>query len=100
SHVVLIAGVAIVALPVYIALIASTQGSNDFLSGVLPMLPGGNAWQNYSTMLGTGLTRSGAPPLGPMLLNSLVMALAISIGKIAISIVSAYAIVYFRFPGR
>ncbi len=33
-----------------------------------------------------------------MLLNSLVMALSIALGKIAISILSAYAIVYFRFP--
>lgn len=100
SHLILIAGVAIVALPVYIALIASTHGPNDFLSGVVPMLPGPHALDNYTAMLGSGLTSSGAPPLWPMLLNSLIMAMAIAIGKIAISITSAYAIVYFRFPFR
>jgi sn-glycerol 3-phosphate transport system permease protein len=39
-------------------------------------------------------------PVGVMMLNSLVMALAIALGKIAISILSAYAVVYFSFPGR
>ncbi|HWK14477.1 MAG TPA: sn-glycerol-3-phosphate ABC transporter permease UgpE [Rhizobiaceae bacterium] len=100
SHLILIVGVAIVALPVYIALIASTHGPADFLSGVVPMLPGPHALDNYAAMLGSGLTSSGAPPLWPMLLNSLIMAMAIAIGKIAISIISAYAIVYFRFPFR
>jgi len=100
SHLILIVGVGIVVLPVYIALIASTHGPNDFLSGVVPLMPGEHALDNYSTMLGTGLSRAGAPPLAPMLLNSLIMALVVSIGKIAISIISAYAIVYYRFPGR
>jgi sn-glycerol 3-phosphate transport system permease protein len=51
-------------------------------------------------MLGAGLSESGAPPFGPMLLNSLIMAVVIAVGKIAISIISAFAIVYFRFPFR
>jgi sn-glycerol 3-phosphate transport system permease protein len=100
SHLVLIAGVVIVVFPVYIALIASTHGPDDFLSGVVPLLPGPNMVENYATMLGTGMSTSGAPPLGPMMLNSLIMALAIAFGKIAISILSAYAVVYFRFPFR
>ena len=100
SHLILLVGLAIVVLPVYIALIASTHGPNDFLSGIVPMLPGEHAWENYSTMLGAGLSRAGAPPLGPMLFNSLLMAMLVAIGKIAISIISAYAIVYFRFPFR
>jgi len=41
-----------------------------------------------------------ATPVGTMLMNSLIMALGISLGKIAISIISAFAIVYFRFPMR
>jgi sn-glycerol 3-phosphate transport system permease protein len=63
-------------------------------------LPGSLAYQNYSAMLGTGISTSGTPPILPMLLNSLVMALGVAIGKIAISILSAFAIVYFRFPFR
>jgi sn-glycerol 3-phosphate transport system permease protein len=99
-HLILIAGVVIVAFPVYIAIIASTHGNTDFMSGMVPLLPGPHAVANYSQMLSIGVSTSGAPPLGPMMLNSLVMALTIAIGKIAISILSAFAIVYFRFPFR
>jgi sn-glycerol 3-phosphate transport system permease protein len=100
AHLVLIFGVAIVVFPVYVAFVASTQGSGQFLSGIIPMVPGRHLLDNYRAMLAIGMTQSGAPPLGPMLFNSLVMALTIAIGKIAISILSAFAIVYFRFPFR
>ena len=100
AHLVLILGVAIVVFPVYVAFVASTQPPGKFLSGVIPLWPSTHMVENYKIMLGTGMTQSGAPPLGPMLFNSLVMALSIAIGKIAISILSAFAIVYFRFPFR
>jgi len=100
SHLILIAGVIIVAFPVYIAIIASTHANTDFMSGMVPLLPGPHLVENFSQMLSLGISTSGAPPLGPMMLNSLVMALTIAVGKIAISILSAYAIVYFRFPFR
>ena len=100
SHLVLIAGVAIVAFPVYVAIIASTRGPNDFMSGIIPLLPGPHTLENYREILFAGVSTSGAPPIGPMMLNSLVMALTIAIGKIAISLLSAFAIVYFRFPFR
>ena len=100
AHLMLILGVLIVAFPVYIALIASTHGPYDFMSGVLPLTPGSEGWETYSQMLSSGVSTSGAPPLGIMMFNSLVMALGIALGKIAISILSAFAIVYFRFPGR
>ncbi len=100
AHAVLILGVAIVVFPVYVAFIASTRGPGEFLTGTIPLTPGTEILSNYATMLGTGMSQAGAPPLGPMLWNSLLMALAITIGKIAISITSAFAIVYFRFPFR
>jgi sn-glycerol 3-phosphate transport system permease protein len=100
THAVLIAGVAVVAFPVYLAVIASTHPSTAFSSGVIPLLPGDQAVENYEVMLGRGVSSSGAPPLGLMMTNSLVMALAIALGKIAISITSAFAIVYFRFRFR
>jgi sn-glycerol 3-phosphate transport system permease protein len=100
AHLILILGVAIVVFPVYVALIASTHGPSDFLSGVVPLTPGPYLVQNYSTMLSTGMTNAGAPPIGPMMLNSLIMAIGVAVGKIAISILSAFAIVYFRFPFR
>ena len=100
THLTLILGVLIVVFPVYVAFIASTRDEADFLSGVMPLLPGPHTLENYSIMLESGMTSYGAPPIAPMMFNSLVMALSIAIGKIAISILSAYAIVYFRFPFR
>ena len=100
THLVLILGVVIVGFPVYVAFIASTHGAGELLSGVIPLLPGDQLVQNYSHMLDTGLSSAGTPPLQLMLLNSTIMALSIAVGKIAISILSAFAIVYFRFPFR
>jgi len=100
THLVLIVGVAIVAFPVYVAFVASTQAPNTFLRGVMPLVPGNNMLANYGEMLTTGMSTSGAPPLGLMLANSTLMAIIITVGKIIISITSAFAIVYFRFPFR
>ncbi len=99
SHLVLIVAVVLVVFPVYLAIIASTHTQNDFITGV-PLLPGSHMIDNYKAMLVTGMTSSGAPPIGPMMINSLIMAVGVAIGKIAISILSAFAIVYFRFPFR
>jgi sn-glycerol 3-phosphate transport system permease protein len=100
THLVLILGVAVVVFPVYLAFVASTRASADFLSGVVPLLPGPYLLDNYSQMLNTGLSTAGAPPVWLMLTNSLIMAIVVAVGKIAISILSAYAIVYFKFPFR
>ncbi|MDP2781940.1 sn-glycerol-3-phosphate ABC transporter permease UgpE [Devosia sp.] len=100
THLVLIVGVVIVVFPVYLAFVASTHGSGDFMRGLVPLLPGPHLIENYSFMLNEGISSAGAPPLWIMLLNSLVMAISIAVGKIIISILSAYAIVFFRFPFR
>lgn len=100
SHGVLLLGVLIVAFPIWIAFVASTHHASDLASGVTPLLPGGYLFENYAKALGSGHEASGAVPVSLMMWNSLVMALAIAIGKIAISLLSAYAIVYFRFPFR
>jgi sn-glycerol 3-phosphate transport system permease protein len=100
AHVVLIFGVALVAFPVWIALVASTHEPSTFLSGVVPLWFGDNAYDSYATMLSAGISTSGAPPVSGMLFNSMVMAILIAVGKIAISLTSAFAIVYFRFPFR
>ncbi len=99
-HVTLILGVLIVALPIYVTFVASTQWPHDVLRAPIPMLPGERMVENYSAVLGTGLERASSGPVAPMMLNSFIMAMGIAIGKIAISLLSAFAIVYFRFPGR
>ncbi|ODT69723.1 MAG: glycerol-3-phosphate transporter [Pelagibacterium sp. SCN 63-23] len=98
THAVLIVGVIIVAFPVYVALIASTHGPFAMGSGRMPLLPGDQLWNNVMQVLTE--TRRGVAPFWLMAWNSLWMAVIITVGKIAISIISAYAIVYFRFPGR
>src|SRR5438477_8662105 len=99
SHAVLLLGVAIVAFPVYITFVASTLTPQEVLQAPMPLLPGSHLWENYAHVLSSGAGLSSAP-VGKMMWNSLVMALAISLGKIAISLLSAFAIVYFKFPFR
>lgn len=100
SHAVLIAGLLTVALPVYIAFVASTHPVDEVMTAPIPMLPGDRFLANYLAVLTGEVANFGGAPVVTMLANSLVMALGISVGKIAISIISAYAIVYFRFPLR
>jgi sn-glycerol 3-phosphate transport system permease protein len=100
AHLVLLGGVLMVALPIWLTFVASTQQTADMLKAPIPVLPGGHLVENYATVLGYGVQGSSSGPVGRMMLNSLVMALGIALGKIAISILSAFAIVYFRFPFR
>ncbi|TPW29037.1 sn-glycerol-3-phosphate ABC transporter permease UgpE [Pararhizobium mangrovi] len=97
AHAVLLVGLAIVIFPIYLAFVASTQDSSTFLGGVVPLLPSSHMLETYGRILGSGF---GSIPVWRMIANSMVMALGIAIGKIAISIISAFAIVYFRFPFR
>jgi sn-glycerol 3-phosphate transport system permease protein len=103
SHAVLVLGVAVVAFPLFLALIASTQSAQDIAaSRPLSLMPGGHFFETYKLALFGGQTSVGSriPPALPMMWVSLVTALVISLGKIAISLLSAFAIVYFRFPLR
>ena len=100
SHLILIAGVAIIALPLYVAFVGSTLSFDQVTSVPMQMTPGTHLIDNYSAVLTKGSTAGSQAPVERMMWNSLVMALCIAIGKIAISILSAFAIVYFRFPLR
>ena len=99
-HAVLICGVALVMLPVYVALVASTLPLDAIMSVPMPLWPGTQGLENYAAVIAHGSERGSSAPVGQMMLNSLIMALVIACGKIAISIISAFAIVYFRFPLR
>ncbi len=98
SHAILIFGVFIVALPVWVALVASTHPASAFGSGHIPMWFGQEGFANWQMLL-VGADGQSSQLL-KMLMNSLIMALGITFGKIAISLMSAYAIVFFRFPFR
>ena len=96
THISLIIGIAIICFPIYLTLVASTVTQEDILTPPLPLLPGPHLIENYTKALFSGVN----VPVARMLMNSIIMALGITIGKITISILSAYAIVYFRFPFR
>ncbi|MDE2429849.1 MAG: sn-glycerol-3-phosphate ABC transporter permease UgpE [Burkholderiales bacterium] len=101
SHLVLIFGVAMVALPIYIALVASTQTAEQSALAPMSLIPGDQLWINLRAVLSHGADGNGSgSPVARMLWVSLVSAVMIAIGKIAISMLSAFALVYFRFPGR
>ena len=101
SHAVLIVGVLVVAFPVYVTFVASTHTMEDVVKAPMSLWPGGHLIDNYkAALLGDRIGMGSTAAVGPMMLVSLVCALAISLGKIAISLLSAFAIVYFRFPFR
>jgi sn-glycerol 3-phosphate transport system permease protein len=100
THAVLLLGVVIFAFPIYVALVASTQDSGTIGRGDMSLLPGSHLVENYIKAWTSGGGRTTVASVRAMMLNSLVMALVIAIGKIAISILSAYAVVFFSFPLR
>ncbi len=103
AHLVLVLGVAIVAFPLYLTFVASTQTAEQIVQNrPMSLLPGDNLVESWRVALFGGTTNYGAstPPVAPMLWTSFVSAMVIAVGKIAISLLSAFAFVYFRFPGR
>jgi sn-glycerol 3-phosphate transport system permease protein len=101
SHLVLILGVIIVAFPVYVTLVASTQTAEQIVQQApMSLVPGSNMLESYKTALFGGITQMGSKtaPVAQMMWVSFVSAMLIAVGKITISLLSAFAIVYFRFP--
>jgi sn-glycerol 3-phosphate transport system permease protein len=100
THVVLILGVLAVAFPLYVTFVASTLRLEQIMSVPMPLVPGDQLIENYSQVLKAGSKTGSSAPVSTMLFNSFVMAVVIAVGKIAISIIASFAIVYFRFPLR
>ncbi len=96
AHGVMILGVLVIFFPIWLAFVASTVTQPEIVSPPMPLLPGDQFLANYKAALFSGVN----VPVAKMLMNSLIMALGIAVGKIIISLLSAFAIVYFRFPGR
>jgi sn-glycerol 3-phosphate transport system permease protein len=101
THLVLILGVLVVAFPVYVTFVASTHTTQEVVQVPMPLTPGSHLLENYRAALSGDRSGGGShAPVARMMTVSVVMALVIAIGKIAISLLSAFAIVYFRFPFR
>lgn len=100
SHLILVLGVLIVAFPLYIAFVASTQTAAEIVQSPMSLTPGAHLVDNYSAALFGSSGAGSKAPVGQMMWISFVSAMVIAVGKIAISLLSAFAIVYFRFPAR
>ena len=100
AHLCLIVGAIVVAFPIYYVFIASTHTIQTILRPPLPLLPGGELVTNYAEALGGGINQIGGVSVWRLLANTTLVALAIATGKILISITTAYAIVFVRFPLR
>jgi len=100
AYAILSFGVVLVALPVYVTFVASTQTFDQIVAVPMSLVPGTELVANYMAALTSGSEQASSAPVGRMMVVSLVMALTIAFGKIVISLLSAFAIVYFRFPGR
>ena len=99
-HVILWVGIAILAFPVYVCFIGSTHEKSLIANGQMPLTPGDLFFETYYKTIFIGTSGTTREPVGQMLLNSFIMASVIACGKIAISIISSFAIVYFKFPLR
>ena len=96
THVLMIFGILIVFFPIWLAFVASTVTQPEIVSPPMPLIPGEHFLDNYKRALFSGVN----VPVSTMLMNSMIMAVGIAVGKIIISLLSAFAIVFFRFPGR
>ncbi|PIJ51162.1 glycerol-3-phosphate transporter [Erwinia sp. OLTSP20] len=99
SHTLLVLGVLTILFPLYVAFVAATLDGHEVYNVPMTLIPGNHLWQNVSHIWTHGVNGSG-PAFSLMMFNSLVMALGITFGKIVVSILSAFALVWFRFPLR
>lgn len=101
AHVVMVLGVFIVAFPLYLAFVASTHTPQEIVQAPMPLLPGDYMIESYKgALFGRAASAGSNAPVAHMMWVSFVTAMVIAVGKIAISLLSAFAVVYFRFRFR
>ena len=100
AYIILTIGVLIVAFPVWLTFVASTWDAATVINGQMPLYPGPYFLENYNRILFVGTSSTTREPVIGMMVNSFIMAITIALGKIFISVLSAYAVVYYRFPFR
>ena len=101
AHLILLVGVAVFVFPVYLAFVGSSSDLGTVSRGEMTLRPGPHLTKNFSQAWTTGSgERIRGAPVRQMMRNSLVMGLVIAVGKIAVSLISAFAVVFFRFPLR
>ena len=100
SHILLMLCILLIAMPVWLALVAATHDNSQFMSGMMPLWFGDLGLDVFRDVLNNNASRVSTVNVMSMMVNSTIMALGITLGKLVISILTAYAVVFFRFPGR
>ena len=100
AHAIMILGALVVAFPIYLAFVASSHNPQELMQSPMPLLPGSHLWASYSAALNGGGQNNAGMPVARMIWVSFVITMIITVGKISISLLSAFAVVYFRFPLR
>ncbi len=93
TYIFLLLGILIVGFPIIYAIIAATLSIEDVSRVPMPLIPGDQFWVNMQTAWDKG-------DLGTQLINSFIMAAGITIGKIIVSMLGAFSIVYFDYRFR
>src|SRR5215204_4538799 len=93
AHLILIAGAALVCIPIYFVFVTGTLTQQQVLQVPMPWVPGDQFMANVATAWQKA-------DFGRLFLNSLVVSAGIVVGKIALSLLAAFAVTYFRFPFR
>lgn len=99
SHTLLGLGILTVLFPLYVAFVAASLSNSEVFQVPMTLIPGAHLLDNMAHIWQHGVAQNSAP-FGRMLMNSAIMALCITAGKITVSILSAFALVWFRFPLR
>jgi len=99
SHLMLILGIGVILFPLFVAFVAATLDNQAVYETPMTLIPGGHLLENMKIIWLQGVGANSAP-FWLMLFNSFVMAFGITVGKITVSMLSAFAIVWFRFPLR
>ena len=90
--------IALMFLPLYLAVVAASHDGSALMRAPLPLWPGNAFIDNIKTVVGHGLAATGGEPIGQLLVNSFIMAMLIALGKVILALFSAFALVYFHFP--
>ncbi|WP_336797711.1 sn-glycerol-3-phosphate ABC transporter permease UgpE [Erwinia aphidicola] len=99
SHTLLFLGILTILFPLYVAFVAATLDNKAVYQVPMTLIPGSHLWENVRNIWLNGVNGSGTA-FSLMMLNSLIMALCITVGKISVSMLSAFALVWYRFPLR
>ena len=93
THLILLLGFIVAVGPLAIVAIAASHNITDVNKVPMSLIPGSDFLVNMKAAWATA-------NLGPKLLNSLIFATGVAVGKVLISAITAFSLVYFRYPGR